>query len=76
MDNDWADFRLLLFMWKVWRHGSVREPAEELHTTPSNISAAARKFYEQSGMRLYTLTKDKRTRPTKEVMDPPRRSDQ
>jgi len=66
MDNDWADFRLLMFMLKVLQHRSVREAADELNTTPSNISAAAKKFYEQSGMRLYTLTKDKRIVPTEE----------
>jgi DNA-binding transcriptional LysR family regulator len=66
MDNDWADFRLLLFMLKVLQHRSVREAAEELHTTSSNISRAAKKFYEQSGMRLYTLTKDNRIEPTEE----------
>jgi len=66
MDNDWADFRLLLFMLKVLEHRSVREAAEELHTTSSNISRAAKKFYEQSGMRLYTLTKDNRIEPTEE----------
>ena len=66
MDNDWADFRLLMFMWKVLQHRSVREAAGELHTTPSNISAASKKFFEQSGMRLYTLTRDNHIDPTKE----------
>ncbi len=66
MDNDWADFRLLIFMLKVLQHGSVREAAEELHTTPSNISMAAKKFYDLSGHRLYTLTKDHRIEPTEE----------
>lgn len=66
MENDWADLRLLLFMWKVLEHRSLREAADELHTSPSNLSAAAKKFYEQSGIRLYTLTKDKRILPTEE----------
>jgi DNA-binding transcriptional LysR family regulator len=66
MENDWADLRLLMITWKVLQHKSVREAAEELNTSPSNISAASKKFYEQSGIRLYFLSKDNRIHRTKE----------
>src|SRR6266567_5627142 len=66
MDNDWADLRLLLYVWKLLEYRSVGVAADKLNTTSSNISAAAKKFVEHSGTRLYTLTKDNRIDPTEE----------
>jgi DNA-binding transcriptional LysR family regulator len=61
---DWAEYRYFKYLLAVVEKNGFRAAAEELHTTQPNLSAQAKQFHEQSGVRLYRKSKSGRIRLT------------
>jgi len=61
---DWAEYRHFTYLLAVLEQNGFRAAAEVLNTTQPNLSAQAKQFQENSGVRLYKKSKSGRIRLT------------
>jgi DNA-binding transcriptional LysR family regulator len=61
---DWAEFRHFRYLLTILEKQGFRTAAEELHTSQPNLTVQARRFQENSSIRLFRRLKDGRIRPT------------